>query len=69
MLRGSCRSTEFLAVLPGVGQSSPSSFAQYLFLKLGEHSQKTGHRSTDWRGQIQCLGELHETDAEVFQFL
>jgi hypothetical protein len=61
--------TEPFTVLPGVGQSSPSSFAQYLFLKLCEDSQKNGHRSAGWRSQIQCLGERDETDAEMFQLL
>src|SRR5689334_1879592 len=66
-----CRggSAEFLSVLPCVGQASPRSVPQNLPFELREYSQQASHRSTGWRGQVQCLSQRNETDAKMFQFL
>ena len=52
-----------------MGQASPSPFPQNLSFELGEDGQQSGHRSTGWRGQIQRLGQRHEADTEMLQFL
>jgi hypothetical protein len=64
-----CRPAEALAVLPGVGQTSPRSFPQNLPFKLGEDGQQPGHCAPGWCGQVQCLRQRDESDAKMFQFL
>jgi len=66
---GSCRPAESLPVLPRMRQASPSSFPQNLSFELSENRQKAGHRSTGGSGQIQRLGQRHETYSEMFQLL
>ena len=34
-----------------------------------EHGEQAGHGPARWRGQIQRLGQRHETDTEMLQFL
>jgi hypothetical protein len=64
-----CRPTQPFPVLPRMGQASSSSLPQNLSFELGENREQTGHRATSWRGQIQCLGQRHEPDAKMLQFL
>ena len=57
MERRGCGPAQPFAVLLGMGQSSPSSFPQNLPFELSENRQKSGHRSTGGRGQVQRLGQ------------
>jgi hypothetical protein len=50
-------------------QASPGSFPQNLPFELGEDGQQAGHRSTGRGGQVKCLSQGNETDAQVLQFL
>ena len=59
------RPAEPLAVLPGVGQASPSSFLQNLPFKGGKNSEHGGHGATGRRREVQRLGQRHEADAQV----
>jgi hypothetical protein len=49
--------TQSFAILPSLGQASPSSFPQNLPFKLGEYSEKASHRTSGRCGQIQRLGQ------------
>ena len=53
-----------LAILTGVRQAGADSFPENLPFEL----RKNGHGSTGRRGQIQCLRQRHEADAEMLQF-
>ena len=63
------RPTQSFAVLPGVGQPSPSSFSQNLPFELSEDGQQTSHRATSRSRQIERLSQRYETDSEMLQFL
>lgn len=52
-----------------MSQASASSFPKNLFFELREYSQKAGHRSAGWRGQVEGFRERDETDTEVVEFL
>ena len=67
--RRCCRPAQPFTVLPCVGQASPSSSAQNLPFECGEYGQQSGHGASGWRGQIQRLGQRHEADAKMLQFL
>jgi hypothetical protein len=67
--RSSCGPAQALAVLPGVRQSSTSSFPQNLSFELREYRQQAGHRATGRRGQVQCLSQWDEPDSEMLQFM
>jgi hypothetical protein len=61
------RPTQPLAVLPGVGQASPSSFPQNLSFEFGEYGQQAGHGSTGRCGQVQGLGQRNEPTSRCFR--
>ena len=69
MQGGGKGSAQALAVLPGMGKPGTNAFTQNLAFELGEHGQQCGHGSAGGRGQIESLGERHEADAEMLQFL
>jgi len=50
---------------------SPSTDAvtQNFAFELSEDCQQSSHGSAGGRGQVESLGERHEADAEVLQFL
>jgi hypothetical protein len=54
---GGCWPAQAFAVLPGVGQSSPSSLTQDLPFECGEDGRLAGHRPAGWRSQVQRLAK------------
>jgi|GEM_PF-5294440 hypothetical protein len=63
---GCCgRPTQTFPVLPRMRQTGPSSFSQNLPFELSENRQQTCHRATGRGGQIQCLGQRNEANAEM----
>jgi hypothetical protein len=52
-----------------MSKSRSGSLPQNLFFKLGEDGQQAGHSATGWGGQVQCLGQGNEANAQMLQFL
>jgi len=52
-----------------MSESSPYAFSEDLALEGCEHCQQPCHRTTGRCGQVQRLGQRHEADTEMFQFL
>src|SRR5664280_1133030 len=52
-----------------MGKASPYSFPKDFALEGGENGQQRGHRTTRRSGQVERLGQRHEADAEMLQFL
>ena len=67
----SCRegTAQPLAVLSRMRQAGANAFAQNLSFELSEDGQQPSHGAACGRGQIESLGERHEADAEMLQFL
>jgi len=57
------------AVLAGVSQASPGSFAQDFPFELGEDRHQAGHRATRRSSEIQRFGQRYEADTEMPPFL
>src|ERR1035437_6219613 len=47
----------------------PNSFPKDFALEGGENGQQRGHCTTRRSGQVERLGQRHEADAEMLQFL
>jgi hypothetical protein len=64
-----CRPTQPFSVRPCMLQARPRSFPQNLPFELSENRKQPGHGSTGRGGQVQRLGERHEANAQMFEFL
>jgi hypothetical protein len=62
------RPTQPFPVLARMRQAGPGPFPQDLPFELGKNSQQACHGATRRSGQVQCLGQGHEADAQMLQF-
>ena len=69
MPRRRLRPAKPFPILPGVRQTSPSSFPQYFPFEFSEYCEQASHRSSGGCGQIQSLSERNEPDTQMLQFL
>ena len=62
-----CWPAQSLAILTRMLQTSSSTFSHDLAFEGSEYRQQTSHGPARWCGQIQTLGQRHETRAEMIQ--
>ena len=62
-------SAQTFAVLSRMSKPGTDAFAKDFSFELSENSQQSGHGAAGGRGQIESLGQRHEADTEMLQFL